>query len=363
MRQLKRTSEEYRLLEEGDRILVALSGGKDSYGMLYLLRDLVRRLPFSVELIAVHLDQVQPGYDGAPLRKFLEEFGVPFRILREDTYSVVVDHVREGQTYCSLCSRLRRGILYRAAEDLDCNKIALGHHRDDALETFLMNLLYSGKLQSMPPKYQTDDGRFEVIRPLIQCEEQRLVALASEQEFPILPCNLCGSQESLKRDKMTALLQTLEADNPNVKSVMMAALANVCPTHVFDADVALAWEERDASIPAKASLGAGKARGEDKSDGDWMVSPPQERVSKSEAVRSHAAASGLSASSEQEEGTGAGASPAVPASDVLAVPASEVLASGESAAEEPVSGESASAMSVSEVSVSSASTSRRLPVL
>jgi tRNA 2-thiocytidine biosynthesis protein TtcA len=274
MRQLKKTSEEYRLLEDGDKILVAISGGKDSYGMLHLLRDLVPRLPLRVELVAVHLDQVQPGYDGAPLQAYLANSGVPYRVLREDTYSVVIDRVKEGQTYCSLCSRLRRGILYRAAEDLGCNKIALGHHRDDALETFLMNLLYSGKLQSMPPKYQTDDGRFEVIRPLIQCEEEKLITLAEEQQFPILPCNLCGSQESLKRDKMAELLAQLSENHKNVKSVMMAALGNVCPTHLFDADVARAWDERDPSIPAKASLGAGRAHGQHEGVSEMLVSVP-----------------------------------------------------------------------------------------
>src|SRR5690606_19511917 len=194
--------------------MVALSGGKDSYGMLHLLSDLRTRLPFAIDLVAVHLDQKQPGYDGAPLRAYLEKSGVPFEIVGEDTYSVVMGHVKEGGTYCSLCSRLRRGVLYRVAERLGCNKIALGHHRDDALETFLMNLIYSGKLQSMPPKYTTDDGRFEVIRPLIQCEESLLIALAEEQAFPILPCNLCGSQEGLKRDRMAALLSQLESEKP-----------------------------------------------------------------------------------------------------------------------------------------------------
>lgn len=259
LRQLTRTSESYRLIEPGDRIMVAMSGGKDSYGLLHLLRQLLPRLPFSAEIVAVHLDQVQPGYDGAPLRAYLQATGVPYRILQEDTYSVVMEHVSDGGTYCSLCSRLRRGVLYRAAEDLGCNKIALGHHRDDALETFLMNLLYSGKLQSMPPRYQTDDGRFHVIRPLIQCEEAKLRLLAEEQAFPILPCNLCGSQEGLKRDKMAELLANLEAEHPTVRSVMMAALANVCPTHLFDRDVGRAWEERDPAIPGKASLGAGRA--------------------------------------------------------------------------------------------------------
>lgn len=274
MRQLRKTSEEYQLLEESDKVLVAISGGKDSYGMLHLLRDLVRRLPFSVELVAVHLDQVQPGYDGTALRGYLENCGVPYRILQEDTYSVVVDRVKEGQTYCSLCSRLRRGILYRAAEELGCNKIALGHHRDDALETFLMNFLYAGKLQAMPPKYQTDDGRFGVIRPLVQCEEEKLVALAEEQQFPIIACNLCGSQESLKRDKMAELLAHLSVDHKNVKSVMMTALANVCPTHLFDTDLARAWSERDESIPGKATLGVGRAHGEREGISEMLVSPP-----------------------------------------------------------------------------------------
>ena len=259
LRQLKKTSEQYNLLEKGDRILVAVSGGKDSYGLLHLLSDWQSRLPFSVELIAVHLDQAQPGYDGERLENHLRSQTVPFEILREDTYSVVVEHVREGGTYCSLCSRLRRGALYIAAERLGCNKIALGHHRDDALETFLMNLVYAGKLQAMPPKYRTDDARFEVIRPLIQCEEKKLAKFAEEQAFPILPCNLCGSQDGLKRDRMTRLLAQLEAEQPNVRSVMMAALANVCPTHLLDTDLARAWAERDPSIPGKATLGAGKA--------------------------------------------------------------------------------------------------------
>lgn len=259
-RTVKRTSEEYELLAPGDKVLLALSGGKDSYGMAHLLRHLVAILPFEVELCIVHLDQRQPGYDGAPLRQFLENFGVPFRILSEDTYSVVIEHVTAGGTYCSLCSRLRRGILYQAAEDLGCNKIALGHHRDDAIETFLMNLIYSGKLQAMPAKYKTDDGRFDVIRPLIQCDERELVELSSEQAFPILPCNLCGSQEDLKRDKMGDLLRTLEQENPHVRSVMMSALGNVSPTHLLDRDVARAWAERDPSIPAKASLAQGQKR-------------------------------------------------------------------------------------------------------
>ncbi len=259
-KQLRKTSEEYQLLEPDDRIMVAVSGGKDSYGLLHLLCDLKKRLPFSLSIVAVHLDQKQPDYDGAPLRKHLETMGVSHEIISEDTYSFVVEHVEEGGTYCSLCSRLRRGILYGAAERLQCNKIALGHHRDDALQTFLMNLLYSGKMQSMPPKYTTDDGRFEVIRPLIQCDEAQLAALSEEQMFPILPCNLCGSQDGLKRKKMASLLLQLQEERKDVKSVMMNALANISPTHLFDKDLSRAWGERDPQIPGKGTLGVGRVR-------------------------------------------------------------------------------------------------------
>lgn len=247
-REVKDTCESYQLLAPGDRVMVAMSGGKDSYTLFHLLTRLVPRLPFAVELIAVHLDQVQPGYDGAGLRAYLEASGQRFEILREDTYSVVTSHLPESATYCSMCSRLRRGILYTAAERLGCNKIALGHHRDDSLETFLLNLFYSGKLQAMPASYRTDDDRFEVIRPLIECAEDQIAAFAAEQSFPIIPCNLCGSQDGLKRDAMTALLAQLERDNPHVRSIMLNALRNVRPTHLLDRDVARAWAERSSEI-------------------------------------------------------------------------------------------------------------------
>src|SRR5690349_7375825 len=247
-RDVRETCERYQLLAAGDRIMVCMSGGKDSYTLFHLLTQLVPRLPFKVELIAVHLDQVQPGYDGAGLRRWLEATGWPFEILREDTYSVVTSHLDSAQTYCSLCSRLRRGILYTAAERLGCNKIALGHHRDDSLETFLLNLFYSGKLQAMPASYRTDDGRFEVIRPLIECAEADIAAFAAEQRFPIIPCNLCGSQDGLKRDAMSALLAQLERDNPHVRSIMLNALRNVRPTHLLDRDVARAWAERAPEV-------------------------------------------------------------------------------------------------------------------
>jgi tRNA 2-thiocytidine biosynthesis protein TtcA len=246
--EVRATCEHYQLLAPGDRVLVAMSGGKDSYTLFHLLTRLVPRLPFAVELVAVHLDQVQPNYDGTGLRHYLEASGWPFEILREDTYSVVTSKLPDSATYCSLCSRLRRGILYSAAERLGCNKLALGHHRDDSLETFLLNLFYSGKLQAMPARYRTDDGRFDVIRPLIECAESEIAAFAAERQFPIIPCNLCGSQEGLKRDAMTALLAQLERDNPNVRSVMLNALRNVRPSHLLDRDVAHAWTERSADI-------------------------------------------------------------------------------------------------------------------
>jgi tRNA 2-thiocytidine biosynthesis protein TtcA len=253
-RDVKDTCARYQLFAPGDKIMVAMSGGKDSYTLFHLLTRLVPRLPFRVELVAVHLDQVQPGYDGSGLRAFLEASGQPFEILREDTYSVVTSHLPASATYCSMCSRLRRGILYTAAERLGCTKIALGHHRDDSLETFLLNLFYSGKLQAMPASYRTDDGRFEVIRPLIECGEADIAAFAAEQGFPIIPCNLCGSQDGLKRDAMTALLAQLERDHPHVRSVMLNALRNVRPTHLLDREVAQAWAERAPELrPAVVS--------------------------------------------------------------------------------------------------------------
>jgi tRNA 2-thiocytidine biosynthesis protein TtcA len=259
-RQVKETCQEHELLAAGDRIMVALSGGKDSYTMMQLLGALVPRLPFSVELIAVHLDQKQPGYDGAGLRAWLEASGFAFEILAEDTYSVVTSHLPDTATYCSLCSRLRRGILYTAAERLGCNKIALGHHRDDSLETFLLNLVYSGKLQAMPAKYTTDDGRFQVIRPLMGCAEKTIAEYAAGVGFPIIPCNLCGSQDGLKRDVMTRLLDQLEGENPDVRSVMASALANVRPTHLLDRDVQKAWAARPAEIRPSEPVEAKPAR-------------------------------------------------------------------------------------------------------
>jgi tRNA 2-thiocytidine biosynthesis protein TtcA len=249
--EVRDTCRDYELLAEGDHVLVAVSGGKDSYTLLHLLGLLVRAQYSNVRLTAVHLDQQQPGYDGARLRRYLEESGVAFEILSEDTYSVVVDQLGHGQTYCSLCSRLRRGILYTAAERLGCNKLALGHHRDDGLETFLMNLFYSGKLQAMPAGYTTDDGKLQVIRPLIGSAESNIAELAELMTFPILPCNLCGSQAGLKRERMAELLNELERTSPHLRAVMANALGNVRPTHLLDRDLAKCWAERSPDLQPK----------------------------------------------------------------------------------------------------------------
>jgi tRNA 2-thiocytidine biosynthesis protein TtcA len=249
--EVRDTCEEYSLLAPGDHVMVAMSGGKDSYTLLHVLQKLVPTHYPEVRLTAVHLDQQQPGYDGAPLCAYLEQSGVAFEILSEDTYSVVTERLGPDQTYCSLCSRLRRGILYSAAERLGCNKLALGHHRDDGLETFLMNLFYSGKLQGMPASYVTDDGKLSVIRPLIASAEATIRELAELCAFPILPCNLCGSQSGLKRDRMAALLEQLERESPPLRAVMANALKNVRPTHLLDRDVQAAWTARPVEVRPK----------------------------------------------------------------------------------------------------------------
>lgn len=233
-RKMGTTIRDYGLIEDGDKIMVCISGGKDSYSLLDLLWEHKARAPVKYELVAVHLDQGQPGYDGTPLVRWLEAFGAPFEVVQKDTYSIVMGLVKEGDTYCAPCSRLRRGTLYGAAERLGCNKIALGHHRDDALETFLMNLFFAGKLQAMPAMYRTDDGRFRVVRPLIECAEADIAAFSKLQEHPILPCNLCGSQSGLKRDAMTRLLDQLGTEIPDVRNVMLAALQNVRGSHLLD---------------------------------------------------------------------------------------------------------------------------------
>jgi tRNA 2-thiocytidine biosynthesis protein TtcA len=267
------------LLRAGDRVMVCVSGGKDSFTLLHLLEAFRRRAPFSFELVAVHLDQRQPGYDGAPLRRWLEASGLPFELLSEDTFSEVVARTPEGGTPCAACSRLRRGILYTAAQRLGATRIALGHHREDTLETFLLNLVYAGRLQAMPATYRTDDGRFEVIRPLIECAEQDIASFAALAKFPILPCNLCGSQKDLKRDAMNALLTQLEAMNPHVRSSMLGALGNVRATHLLDTELQEAWAARPPHVPARSEKKQTAVRFAAlpvHSNVDVLLSPPRE---------------------------------------------------------------------------------------
>lgn len=259
---------DFDLITEGDRVMVCLSGGKDSYSMLSLLERMRRRSPVRFELVAVHLDQGHPGYDGSPLVSWLVRNGFDYRIIREDTYSIVKEKLPEESTYCSLCSRLRRGILYNVAEDLGCSKIALGHHRDDALETLLLNLMFTGSIKSMPPKLVSDDGRNTVIRPLMYCAEASLVRFAEFEEFPILPCDLCGSQDNLMRKQVKRLLSDIETLAPRARESMLSALTNVRPTHLFDRDL---WarlgihspprgEGATSSEAPRTSIGFGGAR-------------------------------------------------------------------------------------------------------
>jgi tRNA 2-thiocytidine biosynthesis protein TtcA len=242
-RTMLRTVCEQGLIEEGDRILVAVSGGKDSATLLDLLRDARAKAPVDFEILAFHLDQGQPGYDGGPLRAWLAGSGIPHEIAREDTFSIVKAKASERSTYCVTCSRLRRGILHTAARRFGCNKLALGHHRDDALETLLLNLFYAGRLQAIPARYTTREGNLVVIRPLIECAESDIARHAALARYPIIPCGLCGSQPGLKRNAMEALLRRLDAEIPEVRRSMIAALKNVRASHLLDPEVAKAWED------------------------------------------------------------------------------------------------------------------------
>lgn len=239
--QIARTNETYRLIEPGDRILVALSGGKDSYGLAWLLERMRRKASFDFELVCVNLDQGQPGFDPGVIVRWCESEGLRHHMVYRDTYSVVVEKVPAGKTYCSLCSRLRRGILYDTAVELGCTKLALGHHKDDAIETLLLNQLYSGQISSMPPILRSDDGRNTVIRPLIACSERDLADLATQLAFPILPCNLCGSQDGLKRAAVKKLIADLAAVNPGIRDNLFASLHHVRPSHLMDLDVRRAF--------------------------------------------------------------------------------------------------------------------------
>src|SRR3954465_12485581 len=233
LRDAGRAISEFQLVEPGDRILVGISGGKDSFTLLQLLQELQRSAPIDFSLVACNLDQGHPGFPAAQLEAYLRGQGVEVVMLREDTYSVVKRLVPEGKTACSVCSRLRRGILYRAAQELGCTKIALGHHRDDLVESLLMSMLFTGKMRTMPPRLRSDDGRNVVVRPLCYAAESDIAAFAAEMKFPLIPCDLCGSQENLQRKRVKKLLGERVLDHPGVRASILGAMGNVMPEHLL----------------------------------------------------------------------------------------------------------------------------------
>ena len=255
-RAVGRAVTEFGMLQEGDRVMVAVSGGKDSYTMLHLLRELAAKAPISFTLHAVNIDQGHPGFPGDRLTTYMAREGYDFRMVHEDTYSIVKEKIPDGKTYCSLCSRLRRGILYRVAHEMGCNVIALGHHRDDVLQTLMLNLLFAGQLGAMPPKLAGDEGRLRVIRPLVYCAEEDIVLFSETAQFPILPCDLCGSQSDMQRKVVGEMISGWERDRPGTKAVMLAALQNVRPSQLLDQrlwsalGLQVAPEEREAASEA-----------------------------------------------------------------------------------------------------------------
>ncbi len=252
LRRMSQLNREFTLIEPGDRILVAISGGKDSWAMLHLLRAYQRVVPFAYELVAVNLDQGHPGFPVEVLRAHLEAEGFEYRLIHKDTYTVVKANTAAGKAYCSLCSRLRRGILHDVEVELVASKIALGHHRDDVIETLLLNLFNSGQLKAMPAKLHSDDGRNTIIRPLASCAEVEIAEYVRLAGYPIVPCDLCGSQPNLERKKIKQLLASLEPDNPRIRQHMIAAIANVKPSHLWDKQL---WDhDRDAGQGSDPTL-------------------------------------------------------------------------------------------------------------
>jgi len=228
---------DYNMIEHGDTLLVCISGGKDSYAMLSMLMAMQKRAPVDFRLIAMNLDQKQPGFPADVLPNYLAGLGIEYRIVEQDTYSIVKEKIPEGKTTCSLCSRLRRGVIYRTAKELGANKIALGHHRDDIVHTLFLNLLFGGKLKAMPPKLVTDDGAHVVIRPMAYCGESDIAKFARGMEFPIIPCNLCGSQENMQRQKIREMMQDWDKRYPGRTESVFTAMQNVVPSHLADLDL------------------------------------------------------------------------------------------------------------------------------
>ena len=229
--------QQFTMIAEGDKIMVCLSGGKDSYAMLNMLLHFQKVAPIIFDIVAVNLDQKQPGFPEEVLPTYLSNLKVDYKIIEKNTYKIVMDKTPEGKTTCSLCSRLRRGTLYEAAKDLGCNKLALGHHRNDIIETFFLNFFFSGKMETMPPKFKNDAGDLVVLRPLAFCKESDIEIYSDYMNFPIIPCNLCGSQENLQRQNVKQMIADWETEFPNRNAIMMNALQNVSPSHLLDKDL------------------------------------------------------------------------------------------------------------------------------
>lgn len=243
---------DFNMIEEGDTVMVCLSGGKDSYTLLDILLTLRKRAPIDFKIVAMNLDQKQPGFPADVLPNYLKNLGVDFHIETQDTYSIVKEKIPEGKTTCSLCSRLRRGIIYKVAGELGANKIALGHHRDDMVETLFLNMFFAGKLKAMPPKLVTDKGDHIVIRPLAYCAEKDIARYARGMEFPIIPCNLCGSQENLQRQNIKQMLTDWERQYPGRSQTIFSAMQNVKPSHLLDGGL---FDFKDMQLGAKVDEG------------------------------------------------------------------------------------------------------------